>query len=40
MIFTKFKGFLGKNLKDFWAFVDGIWNKLKMDSNYKIGWLT
>lgn len=36
MTWPKFKGFLRKNLGDSRAFVDGIWSKLKRDSQYQL----
>lgn len=36
MIWTKFKAFLRKNIKDSRAFVDSIWSKLKRDSQYQL----
>ena len=36
MTWVKFKAFLQKNLGDSWAFVDGIWSKLKRDFQYQL----
>lgn len=36
MIWTKFKAFLWKTLRDSRAFVDSIWSKLKRDSKYQL----
>ena len=36
MIWAEFKAFLWKNLRDSRAFVDGIWSKLKRDSQYQL----
>ena len=36
MTWTEFKAFLWKNLGDSRVFVDGIWSKLKRDSQYQL----
>ena len=36
MTWAEFKAFLRKNLRDSRAFVDGIWSKLKRDSQYQL----
>ena len=36
MTWAKFKAFLQKILRDSQAFVDGIWSKLKWDSQYQL----
>ena len=36
MTWAKFKAFFWKNLGDSQAFIDGIWSKLKRDSQYQL----